>query len=184
MMRHDRRARDLDLLDAIDQLPRISIHETVWRVIRSGSDPLLCRTSSGRWGPRDLEILYTAKDPDGAVAEMYFHLSRQPVFPSKVRFTLNEIEVRTRQTLKFSSLGELETLGVDQDGYSGLLYERTQKIGDAAAFLGVDGIIAPSARWDGLNLVIFCDNLNPEDLALVSSREIDWTGWRKNPAQE
>ena len=183
-MRHDRRARDLELLDEIDQLPMISIQETVCRVIRSGSDPLLCRTSSGRWGPRDLEILYTAKDPDGAVAEMYFHLSRQPVFPSKVRFTLNEIEVRTRQTLKFSSLGELETLGVDQDGYSGLLYERTQKIGDAAAFLGVDGIIAPSARWDGLNLVIFCDNLNPEDLALVSSREIDWTGWRKNPAQE
>lgn len=183
-MRHDRRARDLDLLDAIDELPRISVHETVWRVVRSGADPLLCRTSSGRWGPRDLEILYTAMDPDCALAEMYFHLSRQPVFPSKIQFTLNEIEVRTRQTLRFIDLSELESLGVKQDGYVGLLYERTQDIGDVSAFLGVDGIIAPSARWDGLNLAIFCDNLNPEDLALVSSREIDWNEWRKNPAKE
>ncbi len=183
-MRHDRRARDLDLLDAIDELPRISVHETVWRVVRSGADPSLCRTSSGRWGPRDLEILYTAMDPDGAVAEMHFHLSRQPVFPSKIRFTLNEIEVRTRQTLRFSSLSELELLGVEQDRYSGLLYKTTQEIGDASAFLGVDGIIAPGARWGGLNLVIFCDNLNPEDLALISSREIDWGEWRKKLGKE
>lgn len=118
-------------------------------------------------------------DPDGAVVEMYFHLSRQPVFPSKIRFTLNEIEVRTRQTLRFSSLSELEALGVEKDRYSALLYDRPQQIGDASAFLGVDGIIAPSARWDGLNLVIFCDNLNPEDLALVNSHEIDWGEWRK-----
>lgn len=118
-------------------------------------------------------------NPDGAVTEMYFHLSRQPVFPSKARFTLNEIEVSTRATLKFSSLSELGPLGVEQDRYSGLVYERTQEIGDAAAFLGVDGIIAPSARWDGLNLAIFCDNLNPEDLVLVSSHEIDWGEWRR-----
>ncbi len=156
-MRHDRRARDLDLLDAIDELPRISVHETVWRVVRSGADPLLCRTSSGRWGPRGLEILYTAMDPDGAVAEMHFHLSRQPVFPSKIRFTLNEIEVRTRQTLRFSNLSELELLGVEQDRYSGLLYETTQEIGDASAFLGVDGIIGLEYAFQDIPLSIGLD---------------------------
>lgn len=178
-MSSDRRARDLDLLDAIDELPRVSVHDKVWRVVRSGVDPLLCRASTGRWGPGHLNVLYTALEADGAVSEMYFHLSRQPVFPSTIQFTLNEIEVTTRRTLRFSNLHELEPLGVEPDEFSKLLYERTQEIGDAAAFLGIDGIIAPSARWDGLNLAIFCDGLNPDDLVLMDSRKVDWEKWRK-----
>jgi hypothetical protein len=109
---------------------------------------------------------------------MYFHLSRQPVFP-RVEFTLNEIEVTTRSTLRFADLSELEPLGVSAEEYSGLLNERTQEIGDAAAFLGFDGIIAPSARWDCVNLTIFCESLTPDDLVLKDSRPADWEAWRK-----
>jgi len=173
------RARDLVLLDALDELPRVALRDTVWRVVRSQRDPLLGRPSVGRWDLGHFDVLYTAFDPDGAAAEMYFHLSRQPVFPSTVQFTLHEIEVTTRSTLKFADLRELEPFGVDSDSYSGLLNERTQAIGDAAAFLGFDGIIAPSARWDGLNLTIFCDSLNPDDLSLEDSSNVDWNKWRK-----
>ena len=35
----------------------------------------------------------------------------------------------------------------------------------------------PSARWDCLNLAIFCDELNPEDLVLRNSTGIDWKAW-------
>ena len=91
----------------------------------------------------------------------------------------NEIEVTTRSTLKFAEIRDLEPLGVDRDKYPALLYERTQEIGDAAAFLGFDGVISPSARWDCLNLAIFCDELNPEDLVLRNSIGIDWKAWRK-----
>ena len=45
--------------------------------------------------------------------------------------------------LEVSRCGSLSTR---KGRYADLLYERTQKIGDASAFLGVDGIIAPSAR--------------------------------------
>jgi len=173
------RARDLDLLDALDQLPRVGVQETVWRVVGRERDPLLCGPSLGRWDLGHFDVLYTAFEAAGAVAEMRFHLSRQPVFPSTVSFTLNEIEVTTRSTLKFADLHELEPLGVDPGKYSGLLPERTREIGDAAAFLGFDGLIAPSARWDGLNLVIFCDSLNPEDLSLKDSSDVDWDKWRQ-----
>lgn len=173
------RARDLQLLDVLDALPRVALDETVWRVVQNGKDPLLCRSSQGRWDLGHFDVLYTALDAEGAVSEMYFHLSRQPVFPSRVTFTLNEIQVKTRSTLKFGTLDGLLALGVDPDGYSGLLYGRTQEIGDTAAFLGFDGLIAPSARWDGLNLVLFCDHLQPEDLELKSSSPIDWDGWRR-----
>ncbi len=83
-------------------------------------------------------------------------------------------------TLKFADLTELASLGVDPAEYAGFLYHRTQEIGDAAAFLGFDGLIAPSARWDCLNLTIFCDSLSPDDLVLKGSSTIDWNQWRKN----
>lgn len=177
-MRRRSHARDLALIDALDKLPRVSLHDTVWRVVRRGQDPLLCRPSFGRWDLGSVDVLYTSLEADGAVSEMYFHLTRQPVFPSAVQFTLNEIEVTTHRTLRFADIRDLETLGVDRDKYQALFYDRTREIGDAAAFLGFDGVIAPSARWDCLNLTIFCDGLNPEDLVLRNSTAIDWEAWR------
>ena len=173
------RARDLALLDALDKLPRVSLHDTVWRAVRSGHDPLLCLPSVGRWDLGYVDVRYTSFEADGAVSEMYFHLTRQPVFPSTIQFTLNEIEVTTRKTLKFADIRDLEPLGVDRNKYPALLYERSQEIGDAAVFLGFDGVISPSARWDCLNLAIFCDGLSPENLVLRNSTEIDWGAWRR-----
>lgn len=173
------RARDFDLVDALDAMPRVPVQDTVWRVVRNERDPLLCRPSLGRWDLGHFDVLYTSFAADGAVSEMYFHLSRQPVFPQAVEFTLNEIEVTTRSSLRFADLSELEPLGVSAEEYAGFLNDRTQAIGDAAAFLGFDGIIAPSARWDCLNLTIFCDGLTPEDLVLKDSRAVDWDAWRK-----
>ena len=178
------RARDLNLLDALDELERVPIADVVWRVVRSGRDPLVGHPSAGSWDPGHFDVLYTTFDPDGAVAEIHFHLSRQPVLPSKIRFTLNEIEVRTSRTLKFADLRDLEPLGVVVDEYNSLLYRRTQEIGDAAAFLGFDGIIAPSARWECLGLVIFSDCLSPDELELKSSTDIDWTQWRERRDDE
>lgn len=178
-MNGKRRARDVALLDVLDALPRVAIDQTIWRVVHRDRDPLLCHRSAGRWDLGHFDVLYTALDADGAIAEMYFHLSRQPVFPSTAPFTLNEIAVKTRSTLRFADLRALEPLGVTAEGYSSLLYARTQEIGDAAAFLGFDGLVAPSARWDGLNLVLFCDNLSPEDLKLRRSTAVDWNAWRE-----
>ena len=51
--------------------------------------------------------------------------------------------------------------GYPLESFGDLSYGRTQEIGDAAAFLGFDGIIAPSARWPCQNLVIFSDSFGP-----------------------
>ena len=174
-----RRARDLELLDALDGLERIALELTVWRAVRQGRDVLAASATAGRWDPGTFDVLYTALARDGAIAEMHFHLSRQPVFPSRVKFTVSEIAVRTARTLKFADLNALRPLGVDVRTYVQVLYRRTQEIGDAAAFLGFDGIIAPSARWDCNNLVLFCDQLKPEDLTLLDSSVIDFAAWRR-----
>jgi hypothetical protein len=55
---------------------------------------------------------------------------------------------------------DLIALGVALARYGQRDYSRTQQIGAALAFLGVDGLIAPSARWNCENLVVFQDNHN------------------------
>jgi hypothetical protein len=57
-------------------------------------------------------------------------------------------------------------------------YSRTQQIGAALAFLGLDGLIAPSARWPCDNLVIFSDNHSIADrLEVIDHREVGWRAW-------
>ena len=147
--------------------------------MRQGRDPLQGHPSAGRWDPGTFDVLYTSMEPDGAIAEIHFHLSRQPVFPSRLAYRLHEIAVRTTKTLHFADLSALVRLGVDRTRYREILYDRAQAIGDAADFLGFDGLIAPNARWPCQNLVIFTDRLAPTDLEVLSAVAIDWTVWRK-----
>ncbi len=175
----DRRARDPELLDALDAHKGVSYEGRAWRVLREGRDALLGASAGARWDPGTFDVLYTSLAREGALEEIYFHLSRQPVFPSKVRFVLHCLDVRTQRTLRLADLAALSELGVDTASFGDLNYQRTQEIADAAAFLGFDGIMAPSARWDCLNLILFCDRLEPDDLTDTASEVVDWDAWRE-----
>jgi hypothetical protein len=48
---------------------------------------------------------------DRALAEGYFHRSRQPVFPSKLQSVLHRLRLTTARTLKIADLAALEALG-------------------------------------------------------------------------
>lgn len=178
-----RKARDLGLLDALDALERTQFEGTAWRAVREGRDPAQGHPSGGRWDPGTFDVLYTALEPDGAMAEIHFHLSRQPVFPSKIRYHLHELAIRTRSTLRLADMRALAALGVDHSRYQEILYARTQEIGDAAHFLGFDGILAPSARWPCLNLILFTDRFAPDDLSTMSSNPVDVALWGKRSSR-
>ncbi|HUO86349.1 MAG TPA: RES family NAD+ phosphorylase [Thermoanaerobaculia bacterium] len=171
--------RDIELLDALDGHEGIQISAPAWRAVRTGRDPLVGHPSRGRWDPGTFDVIYTSLEREGALAELYFHLSRQPVFPTKTTFSLHQLRVRGENTLRFLDLRELEPLGVEESQYSSILYERTRSIGDAAHFLGFDGIVAPSARWNCLNMVLFTDQVNPAVVEVVESSLIDWDDWRR-----
>ena len=171
--------RDPALLDALDAFHKVPYTGETWRVVRAGRDPLQGSAPGGRWDPTLFDVLYTSLAPDGAVAEVHFHLSRQPVFPSKIKFGLHRITVRTAKTLRLRNLEAMVPLGVDKARYREILYERTQAIGDAAYFLGFDSIIAPNARWSCNNLILFTDQVAPANLQIIESSEINWTDWRK-----
>ena len=175
----DRRPRDLELLDKVDALPRTPYEGTAWRIVREGRDPLQGYPAAARWDPGTFDVIYTSLAREGSLAEIHFHLSRQPVFPSKLVLLLHRITLRTRRALQLVDLSAVEALGVRGDRYGELDYEHTQAIGDAAYFLGFDGLLVPSARWDCQNLVVFTDQLAPENMAVEELAVVDWPAWRK-----
>ncbi len=176
-----RPARDLDLLDAVDAFARVPLAAEVWRVALDGRDPALGRASLSRWCDGTFDVLSTASDRDGAIAEIHALLSLQPVFPAKIPWFAHRLKVSAAQTLKLADLPTLARLGVDTTRYADRDYRRTQPIANAAFFLGFDGLIVPSARRRGLNLVVFTERLAPQQVE-VASREsdaIDWEDWRR-----
>jgi RES domain-containing protein len=164
----DRKARDPDLLDLIEQHERSAFEGQVWRVVRETRDPLQASPVGARWDPGTFDVLYTSLDRDGALEEMYFHLSRQPVFPS-VLFKLHRLRVRAMKVLRLPERNMLGKLGVDISRFTEMDYARTQAIGDAAYFLGFDGLIVPSARSGFLNLVLFDALIDPADAEIEQS---------------
>jgi hypothetical protein len=181
-----RRARDLELLDALDAFRREAQDIEVWRLVRAGRDPTLGSPSRSRWCNGAFDVLYTSLASDGAIAEIHALLSLQPVFPSKDRWFANCLKILTVQTLRLADLPTLASLGVEVARYAARDYGRTQEIADAAFFLGYDGLIAPSARWTCLNLILFTDRVPPDQIEVVevSNVPVSWEEWRKQAPTE
>lgn len=182
-MAEPRRVRDPALIDALDRMPRRLFSATVWRIVREGRDPVQCSASGGRWDDGTFDVLYTSLERKGALSEMQFHLLRgQPVVPTKLRYALHELHVDLRDVIDFPDLVDLEKLGLDTAIYGQALYEerhveypRTQDVAEAAQFLGCDGILVPSARFDGQNAVLFCAALAPGAIKIVRNHGlVDW----------
>lgn len=180
--------RDNKLIDAIEDYSSIEFDGPVWRVVRDGRDPAQCSASGGRWDDGTFDVLYTAAEKDGAIAEMHFHLKRgQPIFPSQVRYRLHELLVSLKRALKLVDVEALSSLGINTSRYGQLIYQerqteypRCQDIAEVAHFLGFDGLIVPSARWDCKNIVLFCDQL--EQGSVETARDhgsVEWVQWEQ-----
>lgn len=181
MSEDGRRARDIELLDAIDAFKREKLDAEVWRLAREGRDPILGSPSQSRWCNGAFEVLYTSLERDGALAEIHALLSLQPVFPSRSRWFAHKLKLSATQTLKLADMAALTRLGVNSARYAERDYVRTQEIADAAYFLGFDGLIVPSARWRCLNLVLFTDRIPPGHVELIDTPAdaVSWDDWRK-----
>jgi RES domain-containing protein len=185
-----RSPRDDRLLDAIGALPTETFSGSAWRVAREGRDPTQCSAVGGRWDDRTFDVLYTSTKADGAIAEMYFHVSRGlPVIPSLVRYHLHELRIRLAKCLKLT-LDDVQTLGLRTAIFGQLSYfereqeyPRTQEIAEVAYFLGRDGLIVPSARSNHDNLIVFCDPAGgPEAIEVLRDHgEIAWENLKRKP---
>jgi RES domain-containing protein len=174
------RQHDRELLDALESHPSEAFNGETWRVTAKGRDVLRGSTAGGRWSPPgEFEVLYTSLARAGALAEIGYRLSLEPVWPSRLEHELHRITARTNSSLRFADVSSLSTLGVDVRRYATFEYSVTQAIAAAAFFLDFDGLIVPSARSTELNLVIFTEKLvMGGELKVEASEPVDWSAWR------
>jgi hypothetical protein len=174
------RQHDRELLDALESRPSEAFSGEIWRVTAKGRDALRGSTAGGRWSPPDeFEVLYTSLARAGALAEIGYRLSLEPVWPSRLEHELHRITARTDNSLRFADRGSLSALAVDVRRYVSFEYSVTQAIAAAAFFLDFDGLIVPSARSIEPNLVVFTERLDVgERLKVETSEPVDWPAWR------
>ena len=174
-------SHDISLLDALSELPEVSFEGDLWRVVNGQRSPIDGSKGAGRWNFRESEVLYCALEKDGALSEIHFHISRQqPVFPSRLISTVHKLHASFSRTLDLSNIELLTRLGVNPSRYAEILYQQTQKIGEAVNFLGFEAMYVPNARHKSTNLVVFPQNCDLDEISLVSAKDIDWAAWRSS----
>jgi RES domain len=173
---------DQALVDLLSALEVDRFEGEVFRATGISADPLASSVNGGRWAPHardgtDVPILYTSFERDGALAEVVSYLAMMTPLPTSRPLKVSRLGVSTSKTLRLAR-ASLEGLGVDMAQYGKRDYARTQMIGAALAFLGLDGLVAPSARWTCDNLMIFTANsLLTERLEVIEVEQVKWGPW-------
>jgi RES domain-containing protein len=182
------RPHDPALLEALATFSDETFDGKVFRVTGRSADPLAFSQNGGRWAPPSsylsVPILYTGLTRETALAEVASYLALVTPTPSRI-MVLHHLQITARRVVRLST-ADLERLGISAAAYSERNYarpgqsppSRSQEIGAALSFLGFDGLIAPSARWPGDNLMVFQDNHRLDStLEAVEKEEIDWRIW-------
>lgn len=172
------RVHDRGILDALEKMEPVALNTSVWRITRIGRDPIRGSVASGRWTPGGgVEVLYTSVEREGALAEIGFRLSLEPVWPSRIQHEIHEIRIQTSRTLQFANIGNLAAFGVDIARYDSFDYAATQALAAAAHFMEFDGLLVPSARHRSHNLVVFMDRDGAASIERLGSEIVDWTSY-------
>lgn len=166
-------------MDALDSLTPIVYSGALWRTSSPNRDPLLGGTGGGRWSvPGSTEALYTSLEANTSLSELYYHLSTAPVF-SSMPVQLCEIRANKLSVLDLRDGGLLKNLGIDDPASTSSQYlDKSRAIGAIAEFLEFHGIIVPSVRTNGDNLVLYPGNLDlNENLKVIQQQDINWPAW-------
>ena len=128
-----------------------------FRVMLNDYPPDRENTQGARWNPPDTAAIYTCLEPAVCIAEVEYGLARQPrPVRADLKKTLYELEVSLAAVFDLRPLlDELATVGI---GHAQLFADDmalSQEIGHLVTWLGSDGLLVPSARHTGTNLVIY-----------------------------
>ena len=156
---------DPDLVEKIDRLPRMPIATATYRHVTVGRPPLSgegARIQGGRWNPPErFPTLYLALSKEVAVAEFQrmARLNGRALGDFLPR-ELYLIDVSLQVVVDLRSPGAVAALGMTTDELTGDDRRLTQALGDAAHYLSVEAILAPSAAGEGDVLAVFTDVLD------------------------
>jgi RES domain-containing protein len=171
------------LVAAVDGLAPAAFAGRAYRHLAAKWNPLSgagARSAGGRWNPPEsFSTLYLAAERDTAIAEferMAARAGRAPddflprrLYRYDVRLA-GLLDLRTPDARAAVDLREDELLGDDSGP--------CQVLGEAAQYLGREGVIAPSATGSGTVLAVFFERLEPDSLLHV----VDFRTWEAPPS--
>jgi RES domain-containing protein len=153
-----------ELIEAVDRLPRSPVAANVIRHIAPGYLPLSgdgARIHGGRWNPPDsFAVLYTTFDRPTMIAELERAARRQGLLAADF-LPRDEVaySVELQRVLDLEDPSHLHAVGLDPARLVSPDWAPCQAVGDAAHYVGFEGIQAPSATGAGTTLAIFLDRL-------------------------
>lgn len=150
---------DPNMLDALEASAVAQVAGTVWRQILDPTSVMRPNQRGGRWNRPGTEALYCSLTPATATAEIDHLVSSQPVPITRQRRTFG-IAVRLSRVIDLRPAPWAERFTYPYDPPD---VDHCQAIGAAVAWLECSGLIVPSQRHGGDNLVIFVANLDHDD---------------------
>ncbi len=173
------KVHDRVLLDALESLSAKPFVGDVWRTTWSKRDSLVGSSGGGRWDPpNSFEVLYTSTEPNGSLAEVYFHLSQAPIFSSS-DVVLHHMSIDIQKVLYLDEALLVE-LGIDKPKSARDDCSKSQELSSAARFLEYQGLLVPSSRWKCSNLVLYIDQLDINECITLNGNElVNWPAWKE-----
>lgn len=155
-----------ELLDALERLSSAPWAGGVYRHVFGENSPVAENISGARWNPPGTAAIYVTFASDTAVAEGDHAVAVQPLRTQVARW-IYPLEVGLSHVVDLSDRNLLIDLGITNHELASDDHAACQLVGGAVAWLGRDGLIVPSARHEGTNLVIFPTNLDPGSTLLI-----------------
>jgi RES domain-containing protein len=163
-----------DLLDRLGALRPEPWSGKVYRWVFETTPVDKANSRGARWNPPGVSALYTSMRRDVAIAESDYLLSTQPALKRRrsARRVLVTFEVELKAVLRLDKQA-LHELGIDEEKLIATDDDGNycRVVGGAVERLGCDGLIVPSARGDGDNLVIYVNQLPYDAVPREVSRE-------------
>lgn len=150
-----------DLLKVLEALESHPWEGLAWRHMFGENTPARANDLGARWNPPGVPAIYCSLDRMTAVAEGDYSIAVQPLRPT-VKRTIYILRIRLETVLDLSEQSVLLDLGIGEPELSNVDHAACQRIGGAAEWLEHDGLLIPSARSSGVNLVIFTRKQGPE----------------------
>ncbi|MCJ1685340.1 RES family NAD+ phosphorylase [Rathayibacter sp. VKM Ac-2928] len=144
---------DPAFLDAIENLPTREWRGRVWRHMFNDYEPERINIGGARWNPPGVGAIYAALDRDTAIAEGDRMIEVQPrrFFRRRV---LYELQVDADNIVDLTGPGALTAAGLSMTDVESDDHAACQRVGGSIAWLQRGGILVPSARNNGTNMVI------------------------------
>jgi RES domain-containing protein len=166
-----------ELVARVDALGVSAIEAVAFRHVSVGTNPRSgtgARIHGGRWNPPEsFATLYLALDQATVVAEFERAARRQGLAPEQfLPRELHEFEIQLAAVLDLTSTEARDAVALTEAELRADDPSRCREIGEAAHYLGLEAVMAPSAAGPGTVLAVFLEKLRPGSLLEVRRSEL------------